>query len=237
MPRFPFLGLSLTTENTTSQSQKPVRDSGNGKQLNSVSLYPLLQFRGKQGASHNTQLAPSGFLLLFCSVSQKLNLQLRHNQHPEALCIISRALALQAHCGACFGNTFLPFSLTQNKYVWCLTQAGPGGANVMMWCCCWGQEMSCELGKCVFQLRLPSFTWHQFMFCFRWLLLFHVTTVSVIQNLVMDVCLFVFILSSFGLRNEAAAGCHLSLSAPLSWWCAGGSFKQELSRPTLPPGG
>lgn len=40
---------------------------------------------------------------------------------------------LLADCGACFGNTFLPFSLTQKKkYMQCLTQAGPAGANVML---------------------------------------------------------------------------------------------------------
>lgn len=39
--------------------------------------------------------------------------------------------ALLADCGACFGNTFRSFSLTQNEYVQCLTQAGPAGAGVL----------------------------------------------------------------------------------------------------------
>lgn len=34
-----------------------------------------------------------------------------------------------------------------------------------------------------------------------------------------------FSLPSFGLRNEAAACCHLSVSATLSWWCARTSLR------------
>ncbi|KAF3693097.1 hypothetical protein EXN66_Car008773 [Channa argus] len=59
-----------------------------------------------------------------------LNLKVRHNQHPEALCIILRTLASLAAC-TLWEHTF-PFSLTQNKYMWHLTQDGPAGANVMM---------------------------------------------------------------------------------------------------------
>lgn len=49
------------------------------------------------------------------SVSQKLNLLLSLNQHPEALCIISRTLTLLADCSVCFGNTFLPSSQSDTK--------------------------------------------------------------------------------------------------------------------------
>lgn len=98
-------------------------------------------------------------------MSPLLSLKVRHNQHPEALCIIPGTLADRA---ACFGRALLPFSLAQNKYVRRLTQAGPAGANVMMWCCCSGRGMSRELGKCVqfssgCAIIRPAYICHSFL--------------------------------------------------------------------------
>lgn len=140
-----FFSLSPTTENSTAQSQQNCQNRNWKWETAFFCLFspPAFLFHPssevKEGASHNTLPAPAGFWLSFHIVSPLLSLKVRHNQHPEALCIIPGTLADHA---ACFGRALLPFSLAQNKYVRRLTQAGPAGANVMMWCCCSGRGMT-----------------------------------------------------------------------------------------------
>lgn len=94
-----------------------------------------------------------------------------------------------------------------------------------MWCCCSGQEMSCELGKCVFQLRLChhssgillssilSFAislWSAVVSrIYMWLSAsFHVTTVSAVQDTVKHLVVGLFFslshLVDWGKRQQQA---------------------------------
>lgn len=97
--------------------------------------------------------------------------------------------------------------------VCCLTQAGPAGANVMMWCCCSGQEMSCVLGKRVSQLRWRHHSpYISVLFLdlillqsaeFGWWLIasFHVTAVSVL-HIIVWCCHVVCHLLKRGMRQQ-----------------------------------
>lgn len=140
------LFYSIKPDNRKHHNTEPKAwDGGNGKQHFSVSFSSLLfpfHFSSEVNKVpvitlywlHQVYL----FIFLCSCVSPLLNLKVRHNQHPEALCIIPRTVPLLANCGECFANTLPPFRLTQNKCGRCLTQAGPAGANVMMPCCCLG---------------------------------------------------------------------------------------------------